>query len=32
MELTVVDTYDNRYLIYRELGIYGQLGAVCDDQ
>lgn len=31
-ELTVVDTYDNRYLIYRELGIYGQLGAVCDDQ
>jgi hypothetical protein len=32
MELTVVDTFDNRYLIYRELGIYGSLGAVCDDQ
>jgi hypothetical protein len=31
-ELTVVDTYENRYLIYRELGIYGSLGAVCDDQ
>ena len=31
-ELTVVDPWPNRYLIYRELGIYGQLGAVCDDQ
>ena len=30
--LTVLDLYDNRYLIYRELGIYGQLGAVCEDQ
>jgi len=31
-ELTVVDAFENRYLVYRELGIYGQLGAVCDDQ
>ncbi len=31
-ELTVVDVYANRYLIYRDLGIYGTLGAVCDDQ
>ena len=30
-ELTVLDPGDNRYLIYRELGIYGQLGAVCDE-
>jgi hypothetical protein len=30
--LTVLETSDNRYLIYRELGIYGSLGAVCDDQ
>ena len=30
-ELTVVEPVDNRYLIYRELGIYGQLGTVCDD-
>ena len=32
VELTVLETSDNRYLIYRELGIYGSLGAVCDDQ
>ena len=31
-ELTVLPPIDNRYLIYRELGIYGQLGALCDDQ
>ncbi len=31
-ELTVVEPAANRYLIYRELGIYGTLGAVCDDQ
>ena len=31
-ELIVLDLYQNRYLIYRELGIYGQLGVVCDDQ
>lgn len=30
-ELTVMEPLDNRYLIYRDLGIYGQLGAVCDD-
>jgi hypothetical protein len=30
--LTVLDPSDNRYLIYRELGIYGTLGTVCDDQ
>ncbi len=30
-ELTLVDIHRDRYLIYRELGIYGQLGAVCDD-
>jgi hypothetical protein len=30
-ELIVLDLYQNRYLIYRELGIYGQLGALCDD-
>ncbi len=30
-ELIVLDLYANRYLIYRELGIYGQLGALCDD-
>jgi hypothetical protein len=32
LELTIVPVYENRYLIYRELGIYGQLGTVCDDQ
>lgn len=31
-ELVVLDLYANRYLIYRELGIYGQLGIICDDQ
>ncbi len=30
--LTVLDPAENRYLIYRELGIYGSLGTVCDDQ
>jgi hypothetical protein len=32
VELTIVDPWPNRYLIYRELGIYGALGTVCDDQ
>jgi hypothetical protein len=31
-ELIVLELLANRYLIYRELGIYGQLGVVCDDQ
>jgi hypothetical protein len=31
-QLTVLDPADNRYLIYRELGIYGQLGTICDDE
>lgn len=30
-ELTNLEPGDNRYLIYRDLGIYGPLGAVCDD-
>jgi hypothetical protein len=30
-ELIVLELLANRYLIYRELGIYGQLGVVCDD-
>jgi hypothetical protein len=30
-ELTVLPPSDNKYLIYRELGIYGKLGVVCDD-
>jgi hypothetical protein len=30
--LTILDPQDNRYLIYRELGIYGQLGTICDDE
>jgi hypothetical protein len=30
-ELTMLDPADNRYLIYRELGIYGQLGVPCED-
>ena len=30
-ELTVLEPTDNRYLIYRSLGIYGSLGTVCDD-
>lgn len=32
VELTVVPPTVNLYLIYRELGIYGPLGAPCDDQ
>ncbi len=31
-ELIVLDLWANRYLIYRELGIYGRLGVLCDDQ
>ena len=31
IELTVLAPADNKYLIYRELGIYGSLGAICDD-
>jgi hypothetical protein len=30
-ELTMLEPIENRYLIYRDLGIYGPLGAVCDD-
>jgi hypothetical protein len=30
-ELITLDLWANRYLIYRELGIYGRLGVVCDD-
>jgi hypothetical protein len=30
-ELIVLDLFANRYLIYRELGIYGRLGTLCDD-
>lgn len=29
-ELVVLPLFENRYLIYRELGIYGTLGVVCD--
>ena len=31
-ELVMLELLPNRYLIYRELGIYGQLGVLCDDQ
>jgi hypothetical protein len=31
IDLTLVDVDADRYLIYRGLGIYGQLGLVCDD-
>jgi hypothetical protein len=31
-QLTILDPGENRYLIYRELGIYGQLGTICDDE
>jgi hypothetical protein len=31
VELTVLVPGDNRYLIYRSLGIYGSIGTVCDD-
>jgi hypothetical protein len=30
-DLTRLEPGDNRYLIYRDLGVYGALGAVCDD-
>lgn len=30
-ELVMLELLPNRYLIYRELGIYGRLGVVCDD-
>jgi hypothetical protein len=30
--LTVVDVVRDQYLIYRELGVYGQLGTICEDQ
>jgi len=32
LPLVVLDLWKNRYLIYRDLGIYGALGVVCDDQ
>lgn len=32
LPLVVLELRKNRYLIYRELGIYGALGVVCDDQ
>lgn len=31
-DLIVLELLPNRYLIYRELGIYGRLGVLCDDQ
>jgi hypothetical protein len=31
-ELIALELERNRYVIYRELGIYGQLGTVCEDQ
>ncbi len=31
-ELTVLDLQPNRYLIYRDLGVYGTLGVICDSQ
>ena len=31
VELTILEPVDNRYLIYRGLGIYGNLGTVCED-
>jgi len=30
-ELTVLEPGDNRYLIYRELGVYQRIGTVCED-
>ena len=30
--LTRLDSAQNSFLIYRELGVYGQLGTVCEDQ
>ena len=32
VEVTPLDVNANQYLIYRELGVYGQLGTVCEDQ
>jgi hypothetical protein len=32
LDLIKLEPVANRYLIYRELGIYGALGVVCDDQ
>jgi hypothetical protein len=31
IELTWVDVQEDRYLIYRGLGLYGQLGTVCEE-
>ena len=31
-ELVVLEVMQNRYVIYRDLGIYGTLGVVCDEQ
>jgi hypothetical protein len=31
VELTVLPPVDNRRLIYRDLGLYGQLGVACED-
>lgn len=31
VELTTLEPSDNRYLIYRDLGVYGRLGTVCED-
>jgi hypothetical protein len=31
VELTVLVPNDNRYLIYRNLGVYNSIGTVCDD-
>ncbi|MBA3463315.1 MAG: hypothetical protein H0T46_25390 [Deltaproteobacteria bacterium] len=32
VELVVLEPARNRYVIYRDLGIYGSLGVVCDEQ
>jgi hypothetical protein len=32
VELTKLDPQDNRYLIARELGIYGKMGYICEDE
>lgn len=32
VELIKLEPADNRYVIYRDLGIYGALGAICEDQ
>lgn len=31
-ELVVLDLAKNRYVVYRDLGVYGTLGVVCDEQ